>query len=114
MNAYEVKNLIENLFTENGEYIIYDFNDEVLDAPQELKPILEKIEPIFSYQDDSKEYHIQDIAEELCKRAGCQLSKFEIDEAFDSPGLDIYVLSFIIIGDKNEQIVSFHNFYERG
>lgn len=113
MNAYEVKKIIENLFEENGEYIVYDFNDEVLDAPQELKPILEKVEPAYSYQ-DGKEYHLLDIAEELCRQAGCQLNRFEIDDAFDSPGLDIYVLSFIIIGDKNEQIISFHNFYERG
>lgn len=112
MNAYEVKSLIESLFVENGEYIFYDPDDEVLDVSPEIKPILEKLEPCYSYQNGS-EYHIQDIAEEVCKQAGCQLNKFEIDEAFDSPGLDIYVLSFIIIGDKNEQIISFHNFYER-
>ena len=64
MNAYEVKNLIENLFEENGETVLYNFNDEDLDAPQEIKPILEKIEPTYSYQSE-KEYFLQDIAEEL-------------------------------------------------
>lgn len=113
MNAYEVKSLIENLFEENGETVLYDFNDEDLDAPQEIKPILEKVEPTYSYQNE-REYFLQDIAEGLCKQAGCQLSRFEIDEAFNSPGLDIYVLSFVIIGDKNEQIFSFNNLYYRG
>ena len=114
MNAYEVKSLIENLFVENGEYIFYDPDDEVLDIPPEIKSILEKLEPCYSYRSGGGEYYIQDIAEEVCKQAGCQLNKFEIDKVFDSPGLDIYVLSFIIIDDKNEQIVSFHNCYERG
>lgn len=113
MNAYEVKKIIENLFEENGEYIVYNSEDEVLAAPQELEPVLEKLEPSYSYL-GSQEYHLQYIAEELCRQAGCQLSRFEIDKAFDSPGLDIYVLSFVIIGDKNEQIFSFHNFFEMG
>jgi hypothetical protein len=112
MNAYEAKKIIENLFEENGEYVIYDFSDETLEVPQEIKPILEKLEPTYCYQEE-KEYCLQDIAEELCRQADSQLSKFEIDEAFNSPGLDIYILSFVIIGDKNEQIFSFNNLYYR-
>ena len=111
MDINEIRRMIEGLFEEYGEYVLYE-EDEINDLPDIIKNALQNVEPIYGYQDDSNEYYLESIAEEILAQTDWNLEYFVIDEAFDSPGLDIYVLSFILEYDGN-RIYSFHNFYER-
>ena len=56
----------------------------------------------------------EEFADVLCERNGCDLIEWWTDQVFDSPGLDVFVLSFIIEnGLCNDLTYSFHNVHYR-
>lgn len=112
MDINEIRKMIEDLFEQYGEYVLYG-DDETNNLPDIIKNALQFVEPIYCYRDNSKEYYLESIVKEILDQTDWNLEYFVIDEAFDSSGLDIYVLSFILEYNGN-RIYSFHNFYGRG
>ena len=64
--------------------------------------------------DNYGEASFEEIAEYILERSNYEVIMFAIDQVFDSPGLDIYVLS-IVAKDKTtgKIITNLHNVYER-
>ena len=92
-----------DLFTEYGSYLNIEDNYQQYD-----------IEIPTHLFDSYGEASFEEIAEYILKKSNYEVICFAIDQVFDSPGMDIYVLS-IVAKDKTtgKIITNLHNVYER-
>lgn len=121
----DIKETIEGVFVECGDYICVDkdsgetwrdaFKRKLPDLVEEDIDILISITNAHGWEnDEGVEMCTDEFADVLCERNGCDLIEWCSDQVFDSPGLDIFVLSFIIEnGLCNDLVYSFHNVYYR-
>lgn len=121
----DIKETIENVFVECGDYICVDkdsgetwrnaFRRKFPDLTEEDIDVLTSITNAHEWENDmSVEMYTDEFADVLCKRNSCNLIKWCTDQVFDSCGLDIFVLSFMIEnGLCNDLTYSFHNVYYR-
>lgn len=123
-----IKETIESVFVECGDYICVDkddkddeetwrdaFRGKFPDLTEDDIDVLISIANAHGWENDEcLEINTDEFADVLCKRNGCELIKWCTDQVFDSCGLDIFVLSFVIDNDScNELMYSFHNVYYR-
>lgn len=120
-----IKETIEDIFVECGDYICVDkdsgetwrdaFRRQFPDMLEEDIDILISIANSHGWlNDEGVEMCTDEFADVLCERNGYDLNEWCSDQVFDSPGLDVFVLSFIIEnGLCNELTYSFHNVYYR-
>lgn len=121
----DIKETIENVFVECGDYICVDkdsgetwrdaFRRKFPDLTEEDIDILISITNAHGWENDmSVEMYTDEFADVLCKRNSCNLIEWRTDQVFDSCGLDIFVLSFMIEnGLCNDLTYSFHNVHYR-
>lgn len=124
-NIDNIRETIESVFVECGDYICVDkdgvetwrdaFRRKFPNLLEEDIDILISITNAHGWENDEGiEMCTDEFADVLCERNGCGLIEWQTDEVFDSPGLDIFVLSFIIENSlRNELAYSFHNIYYR-
>jgi hypothetical protein len=122
----DIRVTIEDVFVGCGDYICIDkdngetwrdaFRRTFPDMLEEDIDILIAITNSHGLEnDEGVEIRTEDFATILCERNGCDLIEWCSDQVFDSPGLDIFVLSFIIEnGLCIDLTYSFHNAYYRG
>lgn len=120
-----IKETIEDIYVECGNYIYLDrdegetwrdaFRRKFPDLLEEDIDILISIANAHDWlNDEDIEMCTDEFAEVLCERNGCDLIEWQTDQVFDSCGLDIFVLSFIIEnGLCNDLTYSFHNVHYR-
>ena len=128
MSERSIENIratIEDVFIRCGDYICVDkdsgetwrdaFRRTFPDLIEEDIDIFISIIHVHGWENDEDvEIRTEDFATILCERNGCDLIEWCTDQVFDSPGLDIFVLSFIIEnGLCNDLTYSFHNVYYR-
>lgn len=121
-----IKETIEDVFVECGKYICVDkdtgetwrdaFRRTFPNLLEEDIDILISIVNIYGYENvEGIEMYTGEFARVLCERNDCDLIEWQVDQVLDSPGLDVFVLSFIIEnGLCNDLTYSFHNVYYRG
>lgn len=125
MDVNKVKEIIEEIYSECGEYICLDraaneswdnafcrtFPDLPKDCVEVFKEYLKKHDWDL---DMDVEISTEDFAWELCDKYEYQIDDWESDNVFDSPGLDVYVLSFVLNnGLSNDSVYSFNNVFYR-
>lgn len=125
MDINKVKEIIEEIYSECGEYLCLDraANESWDDAFSRMFPDLSKVcvEVFKDYLkahdwdlDTGVEISTEDFAWALCDKYEYQIDDWESDNVFDSPGLDVYVLSFVLSnGLSNDLVYSFNNVYYR-
>lgn len=91
-----------DLFAEYGEYLDIEDNFQQYD-----------IEMPTHLFDNYGEASFEEIAEYILERSNYEVIMFAIDSVFNSPGLDVYVLS-IVAKDKTtgKIIANLHNVHE--
>ena len=121
-----IKETIEDVYVECGDYICIDKDtgETWRDAFRRKFPNLleEDIDILISItnahewlNDEGVEMDTEEFADVLCERNGCDLIEWQTDQVFDSPGLDVFVLSFVIEnGLCNDLTYSFHKVHYRG
>ena len=123
----EVMRTIEAMFEEFGETVSVE--TEYSDSEDDFKIfkqfdddiyemfVNEIFVPFQKYTYSSGEeclYDLANIAETYLKKYGYMLEEWDSAQAFDSPGCDIYVMSYVVRDLETGKIFySFHNFYER-
>ena len=117
VEVWDLQKRIEELFTENGQYVCFDFHDyeDNIDkafadhgfTPEETKRL---IKTFVCEGDTGFEVNIQQIIEELCEMYdfSCEIW---LDCVFESCGLDVYVLSFHLRDEDCHDAYSMHNVY---
>ena len=92
-----------DLFAEYGSYLNIEDNYQQYD-----------IEIPTHLFDSYGEASFEEIAEYILEKSNYEVVMFAMDKVFDSPGLDVYVLS-IVAKDKTtgKIITNLHNVYER-
>jgi hypothetical protein len=125
MDINEVKEIIEEIYSECGDYLCLDraINESWDDAFGRMFPDLSKVcvEVFKDYLkkhdwdlDMGVEISTEDFAWALCDKYEYQIDDWESDNVFDSPGLDVYVLSFVLSnGLSNDSVYSFNNVFYR-
>ena len=120
-----IKETIEDVYVECGDYICVDKDtgETWRDAFRRKFPNLleEDIDILISIinahewlNDEGVEMDTEEFANVLCERNDCDLIEWWTDQVFDSPGLDVFVLSFVIEnGLCNDLTYSFHNVHYR-
>ena len=120
-----IKETIEDVYVECGDYICVDKDtgETWRDAFRRKFPNLleEDIDILIAItnshgwlNDEGVEMDTEEFADVLCKRNGYDLIEWWTDQVFDSPGLDVFVLSFVIEnGLCNDLMYSFHNVHYR-
>ena len=115
LSASEIVKIVSTLYTDHGETISID-NDENLHAyfDTEIISLIEsgELKPDYEYN-GSVEYTVESICYALCDKYGYSVNDYVTDMVFDSPGLDVYVMSFVV-EDGTGVISSFHNVYYWG
>ena len=119
MNIYEVKERIETLYAENGNYfeIVKEENEFWIEAFKRNNFTDDEI--VFLKELVSDEWEAVDIktesfAEKLCSFYNYYLEFWESKQVFDSCGLDIFVMNFVIVDrSTNVKVLSGLNVYER-
>lgn len=124
-NTNNIKETIEDIFVECGDYICVDkdgietwrnaFRRKFPNLLEEDIDILIAITNSHGWENDEGiEMCTDEFADVLCERNGCNLAEWCSDQVFDSPGLDVFVLSFVIEnGLCNDLVYSFHNVHYR-
>lgn len=123
MDINTVKEAIEEVYTEEGNYFSIDrdtgeswedaFHRTLPGLPKGCFEIFKKILKEHGYEsDDCVEISTEEFAYALCDTYNYQIEEWESDNVFDSPGLDIYVLSFVLSnGLSNDLVYSLNNVY---
>ena len=115
LTATQIVEVVSSLYTEHGETISID-NDEELSTyfDTEIISLIKngELKPDYEYG-GSVEYTVESICYALCDKYGYNVKDYVTDMVFDSPGLDIYVMS-VAVEDGTEVITSFHNVYYWG
>ena len=118
----EVKEIIENVYSEHGGYICVhrDENETWSQAFERTFPDMttDVIDVLAAIQrpwesDKGCEIETELFALTLCEKCGYCIEAWQSDYVFESPGLDIFVLTFIIRGDGDKLIYSINNTYYR-
>lgn len=116
-----IKETIEDVYDECGNYICVDkdtgetwrdaFRRNFPDLLEEDIDILISITIAHGWEnDEGVEMCTDEFADVLCERNGCDLVEWCTDQVFESPGLDVYVLSFVIENSlSNDLVYSFNN-----
>ena len=115
LTASQIVEIVSTLYTDHGETISID-NDEDLSTyfDTEIISLIKsgKLKPDYSYG-GSVEYTVESICYALCDEYGYNVKDYVTDNVFDSPGLDVYVMS-VSVEDRTDVITSFHNVYYWG
>lgn len=125
MDINEVKEIIEEIYSECGDYLCLDraadeswesaFHRTFPDLPKDCGEIFIDFLRKHDWDlDMGVEISTEDFAWALCDKYNYQIDEWWSDNVFDSPGLDIYVLSFVLSnGLSNDSVYSFNNVYYR-
>lgn len=115
LTATKIVEMVSTLYTDHGETISID-SDEDLSTyfDTEIIALIEsgELKPDYSYS-DCVEYTVESICYALCDKYGYNVKDYAEDNVFESPGLDVHVMS-VAIEDGTEVITSFHNVYYWG
>lgn len=95
-----IGNMIEDLFIRFGEEIDYDYLDTIVESYPVISRLINEGKVGNS---ECRVFELGDVIYELCKECGYEIIAYSIEHVFDSPGLDIFVLSFVIMA-KNATI----------
>lgn len=116
MTIEQVIQLIENTFWVHGPYIDIDEEEDLAQFPEPMRSIIVDHATATHYYWDRTEYEIEfDILiEEFVNTFDYKIVRMEYEQVFDSPGYDLYVMSFVIQDAEGNLHYSFHNQYERG
>ena len=118
----EIREIIENVYSEYGDYICIDRDEDEtwLQAFERAFPDMtaDVIDVLVAIQHPWKssegcEIEMELFALTLCEKCGYCIEIWQSDQVFDSCGLDIFVLTFIIRGDGNKLAYSINNTYYR-
>lgn len=118
-----VKEIIEEVFSEEGNYTCIERDTDeswedalhrsLPDLPEDCIEVLKGL--VTKNGDESNnatEISTEEFAYALCDIYDYQIEEWECDNVFDSPGLDIYILSFVLSnGPSNDFTYSLNNVY---
>ena len=119
MDIHEVKERIETLYAENGSYfeIIKEENESWAECFKRNNFTDDEIvflKELVSDEWEGTEIKTESFAEKLCSFYNYYLELWESKQVFDSCGLDIFVMNFIIVDNStNEKVLSGLNVYKR-
>ena len=113
MTIYEIKEKLENDFIACGDYVCLDKDDWKDYVDSAVIEAYENGTLTPNFEDKNYiEFCMEDIAQVECKANGFELIDYVVDQVFDSPGLDVFVASFVI-AEGEDEVVSYHNVYNR-
>ena len=116
LTSEELIERINEIFTTYGYTLCLDYYSWEDDfAYDEVHWIKTKVRAVVrDMEKNSYEIELRDLVQVMCNENLFSLIDFEIKQVFESTGVDIYVLSYVIMSQETgEEFYSFNNVYER-
>lgn len=108
-NIKDAMSYVDSLFGDYGDIVSFDKEDGMLE--DRLAPIIVEaieqgvIEDVYNFNGEYS-FSVEDIASFLFEMFDSEIIAWESERVFDSPGYDLYILSYIVRRNEDN-----HTFY---